>query len=203
MGNNGGGSWGPIDEQLSRYNELKRIKQMYNMDLTSSQAKELKKLESIINKITPAKSKFASPVDQVIPSNNYQGFEKLNETRDPLWDANRSPFKDSEAYSLSYDGKSIPHPAPVVQPAVAAAAVAQATKQVPVAQSQFVNIPETRYATVDPLNIFGNRNGVNPFAQNNQSFMQPDRFSGGVATPAVKLSTKDVPRNQGIDYSMF
>jgi len=35
-----------------------------------------------------------------------------------------------------------------------------------------------RYATVDPLNLFGNRNGINPFASNGEAVTN-DRFSGG------------------------
>jgi hypothetical protein len=39
--------------------------------------------------------------------------------------------------------------------------------------------PVQRYATVDPFNLFGNRNGVNPFSLRNAPITN-DRFSGGV-----------------------
>jgi len=39
--------------------------------------------------------------------------------------------------------------------------------------------PAQRYATVDPLNLFGNKNGVNPFGRRGEA-MTNDRFNGGV-----------------------
>ena len=42
------------------------------------------------------------------------------------------------------------------------------------------NVPKPqRYATVDPLNLFGNRNGVNPFGFRDEAITN-DRFNGGV-----------------------
>ena len=45
---------------------------------------------------------------------------------------------------------------------------------------QTVNIPQAHYATVDPLNLFGNRNGVNPLNLLDGRPITNDRFSGGV-----------------------
>ena len=49
-------------------------------------------------------------------------------------------------------------------------AVQKAVAKAPVPQN---------YATVDPLNLFGNKNGVNPFGARGEP-MTNDRFSGGV-----------------------
>ena len=50
--------------------------------------------------------------------------------------------------------------------------------------------PRERFATVDPLNLFGNKNGVNPFASGGGAITN-DRFNGGVVPaqrPAPKAS---------------
>ena len=48
--------------------------------------------------------------------------------------------------------------------------------------------PAKRFATVDPLNLFGNKNGVNPFASGGGAITN-DRFNGGVV-PAQKPAPK-------------
>ena len=70
----------------------------------------------------------------------------------------------------------------------------------PIAQSRFVTVQPQRYATVDPLNLFGNRNGTNPFATNEYGYTQPGRFSGGVVKPGSKPTRMNIG---DIDFSMF
>ncbi len=51
---------------------------------------------------------------------------------------------------------------------------------------------QKRYATVDPLNLFGNKNGVNPFESRGNPITN-DRFNGGyVPTRKVKADTADL-----------
>jgi len=50
--------------------------------------------------------------------------------------------------------------------------------------------PQQRYATVDPLNIFGNSNGVNPFGFRDEAVTN-DRFSGGVVPTKKPAMTND------------
>jgi hypothetical protein len=60
------------------------------------------------------------------------------------------------------------------------APVVRASRPVPVAAAKPnpVQAAAQRYASVDPLNLFGNRNGVNPFGRRNEAVTN-DRFNGG------------------------
>jgi len=55
--------------------------------------------------------------------------------------------------------------------------------------------PAKRFATVDPLNIFGNKNGVNPFNPKNKG---SNRFSGGKVTSA-KTKKRKLSVDQALD----
>jgi hypothetical protein len=69
--------------------------------------------------------------------------------------------------------------------------------------NEVIQLPEQRYATVDPLNLFGNRNGINPFASSPHPITM-SRFNGGVV-PSGPDMTRGQARNlgKGVDLSMF